>query len=147
MNKKELFKRIKIQLAEKRNELEADLNSLVEERNNETKSSAGDKFETSRAMAQQEIDKLSNQIHLTNKQLEVIEALSTDKSKKVEMGSLVQTNTFSYLISVAVGKLQMETGIVLAISPASPIGKLLMGKEAGESFAFNGKQHQILSVQ
>lgn len=46
---------------EKRALLEKEMKSLQESSNNETKSSAGDKHETSRALAQAEQENLGNQ--------------------------------------------------------------------------------------
>jgi transcription elongation GreA/GreB family factor len=43
--------------------------------------------------------------------------------------------------------LHIDGKTIFAISPASPIGKLLLEKKKGNGFEFNGKKYQIESVE
>lgn len=126
---------------------EKELSSIIAARNNETKSSAGDKFETSRAMLQQEQDKLESnlfQLRLDGKQLQRIK--STNTENKVTFGSLVITNQGKYLISIGLGKLIFNEELYFIISPKSPIGIALMGMEEQDMVAFNAKQIIVQTV-
>jgi transcription elongation GreA/GreB family factor len=64
----------------------------------------------------------------------------------VGLGALVITNTNSYFISVSAGETTHENEKVYCISPATPIGKLLMGKQEGDSFRFQSKDTTLLTV-
>lgn len=112
--------------------------------NEETKSSAGDKYETGRAMMQLEIEKNTIQLNEARKLRQVLDQFDPLKPTSfVQVGSLVFTSFQSYYISISAGQLTVANKIYFAISPASPIGIQLMGKRAGERFVFNGKSIDI----
>ena len=62
MFKDKVLNEITVSLRDKILIIENELNILSDEKNNITKSSAGDKFETSRSTMQIEYDKLNNQL-------------------------------------------------------------------------------------
>ncbi len=108
----------------------------------ETKSSAGDKFETSRAMMQADQERYKA-IVITAKGLrQQLSVLSLETSDLIREGSLVLTSQGKYFIAVGLGKVELSE-IIYVISNASPIGRLLMGKSAGESIVFNGRTIEI----
>ncbi len=113
----------------------------------ETKSSAGDKFETGRAMIQQEMDKLDRQIsELKNQKanLDYLDILEIRDS--VQNGSLVYTNQGNFLIAIAAGKFEIDDVSFYAISPESPIAMSMKGKVAGETLKFLNKEYVIESL-
>ena len=127
--------------------IENELNILSDEKNNITKSSAGDKFETSRSTMQIEYDKLNNQLIQKKNQLKKIELLDTKKKyKSVNYGSLVITNTNKYLISIGLGQYIIDDHSVFAISLSSPIGRILLDKKKGDSFIFNNNAEKIIDI-
>ncbi len=68
-------------------------------------------------------------------------------SEQIDFGSVVETSENYYFISVALGKITLDEGsTVFAISTEAPIYQEMKGKKAGESFTFNGKEHEILNV-
>ena len=104
-----------------------------ESANQEDKSSAGDKYETGRAMAQLEIEKASGQLAEANKLKQALEHIHADASGPiVKPGSLVITNQGSYFISIAAGKLTVDGETWFAISASSPLGATLMGRKEGD---------------
>ncbi len=113
----------------------------------ETKSSAGDKFETSRAMMHAEIHKSKR--HLAEAKLLLMDlksiAFKTDYLE-VEKGSYVLTDSSNYFIAIGLGRINTENLCCFAISPASPMAKLLIGKSAGEEINFNGRQFTIQKI-
>lgn len=121
--------------------------SAKESRDNETKSSVGDKYETGRAMMQMELEK--NRVQL-NKVLRIKNELEQidphKKYNRVEFGSLVKASNGTYFISTAIGKLNITDNTIYSISLASPIGKLLYNKKAGDKFKFQGKEISILEI-
>ena len=116
--------------------------------NEETKSSAGDKYETGRAMAQLEIEKNTWQKAESLKLMEIL-SLTDPKliSSIVQRGSLVLTNEGSFYVCVSAGKFIIDQVPYFAISSASPLGQQLMGLAPQSSFIFNDKKYQILVIE
>ena len=113
----------------------------------ETKSSAGDKHETSRAMAQLEQEKLGGQLAELNKLKEVIFLI--DPSKKhtsIQLGSLVETTNGWFYISVGIGALNIENKNIFCMTPAAPLGKFLLGKKIGDEIDWQGKKINITDL-
>lgn len=126
---------------------ESAIDSAKESRDSDTKSSAGDKHETGRAMMQIEMEE--NQVQLS-KALFLKQELSNinmkKEYKKVEFGSLVYTNQGNYFISIGIGKLEIEKEIYYSISLASPIGKLLQDKCIDDKIQFQEKEFIISNI-
>lgn len=112
--------------------------------NNETKSSAGDKHETGRAMAQLETEKLSKQLVEAIKTEQVLAKINPEQQhQKIGLGSLVITNYGNFYISISLGKVEISDEIYFAISSESPIGKSLIGLRKEKQFSFNEKKYVI----
>ena len=110
----------------------------------ETKSSAGDKHETGRAMLQLEMEKAGQQLQSVQQMKEVLARVDISKtSEVVSLGSVVETATASYFLSISAGQLTLNGKIYFAISTSSPIGRLLLGKRVGEDIVWNGRNIQI----
>jgi len=121
--------------------------SAQESANEETKSSSGDKFETGRAMMQREVENLSVQLTEARKLEEILINMNPSLDhEKVMKGALVITSTGKYYISVSAGKISVEGEDYFAIAPASPIGQIMDGKEAGDAYEWNGKKITIKEV-
>ncbi|BDC97752.1 3-oxoacyl-ACP synthase [Persicobacter psychrovividus] len=125
----------------------ADIQSAQEASNNETKSSAGDKYETARAMAQIEKEKALTQLSEAGKLRQALDMIIADKPMAIaELGSLVITTAGQFYMSISAGKLMLDGQVFFAISPASPLGQQLIGKQAGEQYQINGKQFSIKEI-
>lgn len=120
---------------------------IEESRNNESKSSVGDKYETGRAMMQMEEAK--NQAQLSEA-LEAKQLLATikpeRKNNKADLGSLVVTSQGIYFIAVGIGKIIIDGQTLYAISIAAPIGKALNNKQKGDKITFSNRQIVIDSI-
>ena len=115
--------------------------------NNETKSSAGDKFETGRAMMHMERDKNAQQLSEARKLELFLSQIKSDKMfDRVAFGSVVQTDFGNYFISIAAGRILVDEKKYFAISPQAPLAKELMQKEKGGMITFNDKSIKILDV-
>ena len=115
--------------------------------NNEDKSTAGDKFDTARAMSHIERDMYAKQLVEAvqlKKHLDSINIKS--KSHVITSGSLVFTTSGNYFISVGLGRLIIEEKAYLVISPIAPIGQQLIDKNPGDTITFQGKSIKILKV-
>ena len=127
--------------------IKASMQELVTEAQTDSKSSAGDKHETGRAMMQQAQEHLGKQLQeaeLKRSLLYRIEGYSVHQI--ITEGSLVQTNESIFFLSAPLGKVHLNGQDVFVISLQSPLGKVLLGKKAGESVEFNNRTIQINSV-
>jgi transcription elongation GreA/GreB family factor len=129
------------------NALEENLQSIVESRDNETKSSVGDKYETGRAMMQLEFQKVQSQLNRIRAEFSELKALDINKkTSKVEKGSIVLTNQGIYFVSVSLGKIKLDDQIYFCLSSDSPIGRLLLHKRIGDKIQFNKKEIDLLQI-
>jgi len=121
--------------------------SLLESLDSEGKSSAGDKHETGRAMIQLEREKLAQQRERNDQDIKTLDALK-NKTTTVHIapGALVNTSLASYFLAVPADAFSHNDKKIYCISPQSPIGQLLLGKKAGESFSFRGNSIKLLEV-
>ncbi len=115
--------------------------SAKESRDGDSKSSAGDKHETARAMVQIEIDNLEHQLsRLLKSHSELVQLSTAPFVKEARTGSMVVTSVVNYYISSGIGKMELNGNFYYAISATSPIGALLLGKSAGDSIHFRGME-------
>jgi hypothetical protein len=115
--------------------------------NNEEKSSAGDKYETSRAMNHLEKDMHARQLAENLKELSVLHAVDTGHiHNEVSNGSFIVCRGVSFFIAAGLGKQLVDDQIVLFLSPHAPVAKLVLHKKTGDSFVFNGQYTAIEDV-
>lgn len=113
----------------------------------ETKSSAGDKYETGREMMQQETDRNQAQLNEANKLLIALNHINADSSTpSATPGSLVITDNGKFYLSISAGALTLNGDSYFAVSPASPIGSKLLGCKIGDEFSLNGKHYKVKEV-
>jgi transcription elongation GreA/GreB family factor len=106
--------------------------------NSEEKSSAGDKYETGRAMAHREKDMMARQLAENVKELALLQ--SVDMAilyKKVEAGACVETTHGFFFLAAGLGRQDVDGQAILFLSPFSPLAKMLLGKVEGDEFHFN----------
>lgn len=145
--KRELFSRCKTYVNDRINTIQETLSSLAESKNEETKSSAGDKYETGRAMIQIEENKNKAQLAQALELKHLVSTLNTDKiSEKGEVGSLVVTEKVAYYLSIGLGKVVIGNKIYFCVSPSSPIGLQLINKVQGDSIILNKNKMIIKAI-
>lgn len=115
---------------------------------NDTKSSAGDKYETGREMMQQEIDlNLVRLAELQKQKTALAHIAANDTKDLVVPGAVVTTNNGTFYIAIGAGPLKPDGKTYYAISPASPVGTAMAGQKAGHTFQLNGKRFVIERVE
>ncbi len=123
------------------------MNAAQESANTEEKSSAGDKYETGRAMAQIERDKAAQQL---NEAMILKNSLSMvslkPRNDQVSLGSLIITDTNHFFIAISAGKQQVADVDYFVVAPATPIGRILMGLHLGDQFTFTHQIHTIREI-
>ena len=115
-----------------------------ESRDSDTKSSAGDKFETGREMMQREMDKISASIDQSKNQLNFLSKINLNRPySTVDLGCLIITDQGIYYISLGLGKVEINAELIYAVSLDSPIGQIFKGKRVGDILEFRGKTLKI----
>ncbi|MBP0905281.1 3-oxoacyl-ACP synthase [Mariniflexile gromovii] len=123
------------------------ITEIQESLTSETKSSAGDKHETGRAMLQLEREKAGNQLAEIQKIKENLSKInSSNTTEFIGLGSVVYTNKSNYFIAISAGELKVESELFYAISPNTPVGQLLIGKTVGEEVVFREQPFKIEKV-
>lgn len=134
-------------LESKIKELTAQIHAVQQSANSETKSTAGDKHETAKAMAQLEVEMLSKQITELSKSIAALQRLPGNPTKSTaQAGSIVRTDIGSFYLSVSIGNIEIDGHKVMVISTQAPISKALIGKQAGDHFDWAGKIVKISGV-
>jgi|TARA_B110000196_G_scaffold193968_1_gene166189 hypothetical protein len=123
------------------------IDSTTESKNTATKSTAGDKHETGRAMMERELALSNSQLHKAQFLKNELSKISLEINySTVQLGALVITNRGYYFISIGLGKVNVQGGDCYAISGGSPLGIVLMGKRKGQNINFQGRNIEIIDV-
>lgn len=113
----------------------------------ESKSSAGDKHETGRAMLQLEMEKAGQQLSQVQQMKLMVEKINVTKLTDVAaLGTIVKTNVGNYFIGISIGKVTVLKEDYFVISPGSPLGRLIVGLKGGDEFSFNGKSQKVIHL-
>jgi transcription elongation GreA/GreB family factor len=127
--------------------LRSAIESARESANEDNKSSAGDKHETGRSMAQLEQEKLSAQLQDAEKMVKSMNLIERGGfSSTVKPGSIIFTDNGNYFLSISAGKISIADLTFFAVSAVSPIGNVLMHKKEGEAFVLNGLTYRIKKI-
>lgn len=146
MNKSEILQIIHTKLSEKIGNLER-LIAETRASNNETKSSMGDKYETTREMVQQEINNLQIQLNENVRAKNSLKFINTNPHQIVGLGSLVQTERGFFYIAVSLGEINVEKNKIFVISPESPLAKAMKELKKGKKFSINSIPQSVLHIE
>jgi hypothetical protein len=147
MNKIALTTYLKTLLDEKMQIAWAAMEAAQESANDQSKSSMGDKYETSRSMGQLDRNMHARQYEQIRQERLILERIgSGDIPARIAVGSLVQTTAGWFFISVSLGAVKFDGQTILAVSSATPVGLSLLGKNAGDQFRFLNKEHTITQL-
>ncbi|HMV09541.1 MAG TPA: 3-oxoacyl-ACP synthase [Cyclobacteriaceae bacterium] len=145
--KQKLYEACARHLHDRITELTASLRSIQESANEETKSSSGDKYETGRAMAHLEIEKLQTQLAEANKMMADLNRISIkENSAAIKAGSLVFTSRGNFFIAIHAGEHTLDGTHFFVVSPASPIAQKMLGLKAGDEFTLNNRAFSIVQT-
>ncbi len=145
--KEQLYHFCATTVAQRLSRIQQTISRLQEALTSETKSTAGDKHETGRAMLQLEREKTGNQLAEVQKLQQILAKINTRvDASRIHLGSVVYTSLSNYYIGISIGEIIIDNTKFFAIAPNTPIGKALIGKEQGDFFVFNGKKFEILTL-
>ena len=114
--------------------------------NGEEKSSAGDIYETSRAMGQRDREMYARQLVEAQNELHKVERLNLEPINLIKIGSMVMANEIIYFILSGIGKVTIETTNIMVISKESPIAGAMLGKSINNEFVWNGNKMKIQEI-
>lgn len=120
-------------------EIEYQLKQLMQAGAEEGKSSAGDKYETQREMIKQSRDLLDIQLARTKRMLDHAKHIPTMEQSSVQEGALIKIPMGWILVSVSLGKVEMDGQEYHLISMESPLFSVLKDLKKGDSLSFRGK--------
>lgn len=114
----------------------------------DTKSSMGDKYETSREMATAELNKAQKVKQTLLDNLILLKtAAGGVKGEKTGLGSLIVTDRARFFLGAPLGKLKIADGEIFFISIDSPIGKRFNGMARDTRFVeFNNTRYVIEEI-
>jgi transcription elongation GreA/GreB family factor len=145
--KEQLFLECKAFLSKRRLVIENLISEIEISLQSETKSSAGDKHETGRAMLQLEREKLGKQLAENDILKEVISKIDITKSNSlVGLGSLVYTTDTCYFIAIGVGEVVIDNQKFYIVSTKAPISQALLGKRIGDNIVFREGKDKIINL-
>lgn len=144
VNKLEIYALCKENIEEKLAVISTALKNSQDAANNETKSSAGDKYETGRAMAHLENERLMRQkAELENLQSHLAKINPEISNDSAVLGSYIISDKAEFYLSVGLG--QIKTG-VYAIGKDSPVAKSLWSKTVGDTFVMGPNKVKVKEI-
>ena len=129
-------------------DIEAQLHSLQDSLRAETKSSAGDKHETGRAMIHQEMRQVNDTLTRAQHALRELTRMEDEEvqPERVAPGVLVATDGPWVLVGIALGKTAWKGQMVLGVSPQAPLAQAWHGAEVGDKVAMGPKTWTIKAL-
>jgi len=146
--KQQLFKQCQDFVNRRLQTVEEMISSNQKALQSETKSSAGDKHETGRAMLQLEMEKASQQFAAISKMKQILSKIDIkNNSEAAHLGSIIYTTSGNYFLSISAGQLTVNNVVYFAISVSSPMGKILLGKTSNSEYVFNKMNNKVLFIK
>jgi ElaB/YqjD/DUF883 family membrane-anchored ribosome-binding protein len=145
--KQKLYQMCLSYVKDRKSLLESSIKDIQQSANEETKSSAGDKYETARAMAQLEIDKHQMQLSEVNKMIQDLARIAVEEhTAYVKLGSLIFTSRGNFYIAINAGQQEVDNQTFFTVSSASPIAQKLIGLKIGDTFTLNRQEFTLLKI-
>ncbi|EIM78560.1 hypothetical protein A3SI_02321 [Nitritalea halalkaliphila LW7] len=138
--KERLLSAAQAEIAEQLHALEEQIQGLRQDAQMDTKSSAGDKYETSREMLQQSERLLQERYQNAQSHAAALAQLEVRPCDRVTVGALVSTNIGRLFVGVGMGSMQVEGQTIYFVSAQAPIVTALAGAKVGDPIHFNGKK-------
>lgn len=127
--------------------IEKNLSSLMQAKLLETKSSAGDKYETGMASLQNEEDLYKRQLANTQQIYTQFKKINGSKVNHiVEPGALIKLPVGWFYMGAALGKITIDNLDVYCISLRSPIGGALKNHKKDDKIYFNEQLFTIAEL-
>jgi len=146
--KQQLYKACEDFLNKRLEVIQMTISDIQNSLQSETKSSAGDKHETGRAMLQLEREKAGHQLAEVQKLNEILHKIKLEiHHQSVALGSVVYSTQSNYFIAISAGEITINNDKFYAISPSTPMAKLLLSKTVGDCIEFRDTKFTIKQIQ
>ena len=147
MVKRELYRLLLNRVDEEIAALEHNVRTLQLSANEETKSSAGDKYETGRAMIQNEIEQIGIRLKEKIKVRERLKTFHVDlKYDHIQAGALAETSAGNFFFLVNGGEFVINGKKFMTVSISSPLGKVLHGHGNDAEVVLNNREIKINDI-
>ena len=146
-SRSEIIKEVSNELNRREERIRNSLNELQNSLTKETKSTAGDKHETGRAMAHLEQEKLSEQLSTIKNLKAGIAQVKETSSEAVSFGSIVETKQQVFFISIGLGLIKVNDIDIFCVSGSAPLSRAVIDAKLGDEVSFNGRSYRIKSIQ
>jgi hypothetical protein len=115
--------------------------------NSEEKSSAGDKYETGRAMGHLQKEMHARQLAELVREMAALHAVNVDEPcSEGRTGALLRTETIDFFIGIGLGKQTIDGRTVVFLSPQAPLAQTLQNKRVGDSILFQKETMPIIEI-
>ncbi len=129
---------------ERINRIETQIAETQAAANAETKSSVGDKYETGRAMMQQQKNNFLSQLSEANKLKQALDKMPPHlTSESVAPGTLIKTSSVHIYLAISLGPTKFMDRNILIISPVTPLGKTFLQRKTQDEIIFNNTKYVI----
>jgi hypothetical protein len=148
MEKKKLLYDLCLEALEKRIDIaKTAMDDAQQSANTEEKNTAGDKYETGRAMSQNARELSAKQLNAALNEKEILEKIDPENiTEFVALGSMVKTTAGNFFIAVGAGKLVLEDETWYALSHDAPVAQAILNKKPKEKYTFRDKTETVLEV-
>jgi transcription elongation GreA/GreB family factor len=145
---KQELKEICTHLLEERIQTASDaMKQAQESANNAEKNSAGDKYETARAMGQLDRDMNAKQFEEGKREFTMLQSIDSGKLyDHVTNGAFVICKKNMFFVATGLGSITHKGKTIILLSPKAPLSIAMIQKKAGDSFTFNGTNFEIKEV-
>jgi transcription elongation GreA/GreB family factor len=144
--KSELIRAAQEVVEQRISHIQQSLEAARETANSETKSSSGDKYETTRAMMHLEMEKLTVQLEEAQAALRALRSVPNVELNTISQGSIVKTSQGNFFLSISAGRCTIDNEDYFLISPAAPIARQMEGKKTGDEFSLNSRTYKIETI-
>lgn len=126
---------------------EAAMSNAQDSANEEARSTAGDKYDTARAMSQLDRDMFARQLAEAVQLRKALQRINGDDVlEEVELGALVETTMGTFFIAVSLGQIELGDKMYNVISAMTPLAQVMLSKGKGDPFTFNKKNAVIEAI-
>lgn len=123
------------------------MNQAQESANSEDKSSAGDKYETSRSMGQRDRDMYAGQLAQARQELAFLNNIDTEMlHENAGTGTVIFTGKLVFFIALGLGMADLNDRKIVFLSAQAPLAGVLKTKKKGSTFLLNGQELEILEL-
>lgn len=104
------------------------------------------KYDSFREEIQEELYHLDKQMFTLKNMQQQMRKIINSSTENIQLGSLVITNKARFYISISLGEFFYKGDRFYAISSASPMAQIMLGKSVGDEFVLNNIAQEIVAV-